>query len=60
MILLFTIAYLDWLNTNIDFVTSTVYLLFLYWRGFGLFLVCLMTIKENAEMPENYRIIMDY
>jgi hypothetical protein len=31
-----------------------------YWRGFGgLFLVC-WTDYEYAEMPENYRLLMDY
>jgi hypothetical protein len=34
-------------------------MLFHFWRGIGLFIVC-FTVWENEGMPENYGFMMNY
>jgi hypothetical protein len=43
------------LPASIDVWTLYYYIL----AGIGLFIVCL-SVWENAEMPENYRLMMDF
>jgi hypothetical protein len=35
-------------------------ILFLFWRGIGLFSIVCLAVEENAGMPENYIFMMDY
>jgi hypothetical protein len=37
---------------------SEIYII-TFWRGIGFFIVC-FTVWENAGMPENHRLMMDY
>jgi hypothetical protein len=48
---------LNWISEIV--IHCRVFIYYIFWRGIGLFIVC-FTFWDNAEMPEKYRLMMDY